>query len=132
MRLSSGKGVGEWIKGLGTCPVRFVGDEGWVEAGDHLGIESSHPELLKGMAENEIRGTDPVLHVRNFLDCVKTREQPVCNSTAVRYGHMACFAAAISWKLGRKVTFDPKTESFVNDDEANGLRTYQRRAPYTI
>ena len=132
MRLSSGKGEGEWIKGLGTCPVRFVGDEAWVEAGDHLGIESSRPELLKDMPANEIRGTDPALHVRNFLDCVKTREDPVCNSTAVRYGHMACFAAAISWKLGRKVTFDPKTERFVNDDEANHLRTYQRRAPYAI
>ena len=45
---------------------------------------------------------------------------------------MACFAAAISWKLERKVTFDPKKETFVNDDEANRLRTYQRRAPYTI
>lgn len=132
MRLSSGKGVGEWIKGLGTCPARFVGDEGWVEAGDHLGIEASDSKLLEDMAENQIRGTDPVLHVRNFLDCVKSREQPVCNSTVVRYGHMACFAAAISWKLGRKVTFDPKTENFVNDDEANRLRTYQRRAPYTI
>lgn len=132
MRLSSGKGEGEWIKGLGTCPVRFVGDEAWVEAGDHLGIESSRPELLKDMPANEIRGTDPVLHVRNFLDCVKTRKDPVCNSTAVRYGHMACFAAAISWKLGRKVTFDPKTERFINGDEANRLRTYQRRAPYTI
>lgn len=132
MRLSSGKGVGDWIKGLGTCPVRFVGDEGWVEAGDHLGIESSDPKLLKDKLANQIRGTDPILHVRNFLDCVKTREQPVCNSTAVRYGHMACFAAAISWKLGHKVTFDPKTESFVNDAEANRLRTYKRRAPYTI
>ncbi len=132
MRLSSGKGVGDWIKGLGTCPVRFVGDKGWVEAGDHLGIESSHPELLKDLRDNQIRGTDPVLHVRNFLDCVKTREQPVCNSTAVCYGHMACFAAAISWKLGRKVTFDPTTESFVNDAEANQMRGYERRAPYTI
>jgi hypothetical protein len=45
---------------------------------------------------------------------------------------MACFAAAISWKLGRKVVFDPKKESFVNDTEANGLRTYKRRTPYTI
>lgn len=132
MRLSSGKGVGEWIKGLGTCPVRFVGDEGWVEAGDHLGIESSQPDLIKDKLKEQIRGTDPVLHVRNFLDCVKTRKQPVCNSTAVRYGHMACFAAAISWKLGRKVTFDPKTESFVNDAEANRMRSYKRRAPYTI
>ena len=132
MRLSSGKGVGGWIKGLGTCPVRFVGDEGWVEAGDANRIESSNAKLLKNKPNGAIRGTDPVLHVRNFLDCVKSREQPACNSTAVRYGHMACFAAAISWKLGRKVTFDPKTESFVNDDEANDLRTYERRAPYTI
>jgi len=45
---------------------------------------------------------------------------------------MACFAAAISWKLDRKVTFDPKTESFVNDAEANRMRNYKRRAPYTI
>ena len=100
--------------------------------GDHLGIESSDPKLLEDKLKNQIRGTDPVLHVRNFLDCVKSREQPVCNSTAVRYGHMACFAAAISWKLGRKVTFDPKTESFVDDAEADRLRSYQRRAPYTI
>ena len=132
MRLSSGKGVGDWIKGLGTCPVRFVGDEGWVEAGDHLGIKSSHPKLLEGKLKNQIRGTDPALHVRNFLDCVKSRKQPACNSTAVRYGHMACFAAAISWKLGRKVAFDPKRERFVNDTEANDLRTYKRRRPYTI
>ena len=132
MRLSSGKGAGKWIKGLGSCPVRFVGEEGWVEAGDHLGIASSHPELLEGRLKSQIRGTDPLLHVRNFLDCVKSRSQPVCNSTAVRYGHMACFAAAISWKLGRKVTFDPKKESFVNDAEANSLCSYQRRAPFTI
>ena len=42
------------------------------------------------------------------------------------------FAAAIGWKLGRKVTFDPKTELFVNDAEANRRRAYKRRAPYTI
>ncbi|MEM7143501.1 MAG: Gfo/Idh/MocA family oxidoreductase [Verrucomicrobiota bacterium] len=132
MRLSSGKGVGDWIAGLGSCPVRYVGDEAWVEAGDYEGIESSNPKLLAGKTVEEISGTDPIHHARNFLDCVKTREEPVCNSTAVRYGHMACFAAAISWKLGRKVTFDPETESFVGDDEANAMRTYERRAPYTI
>ncbi len=45
---------------------------------------------------------------------------------------MACFAAAISWKLGRQVTFDPKAERFVNDAAADRLRRYERRAPYTI
>ena len=132
MRLSGFKDEGNWSPGLGSCPVRFEGDEAWVEAGDFQVINTSNPKLLKNKTYDQLAGTDPVMHVRNFLDCVKTREQPVCNSTAVRYGHMACFAAAISWKLGRKVTFDPKKEKFVNDAEANSMRTYERRAGYTI
>ncbi|MEM7392764.1 MAG: Gfo/Idh/MocA family oxidoreductase, partial [Verrucomicrobiota bacterium] len=35
MRLAGFRGEGEWKKGLGSCPVRFEGDEGWVEAGDN-------------------------------------------------------------------------------------------------
>ena len=132
MRLSGFKEEGIWSPGLGTCPVRFEGDAGWVEAGDHKHMVTSDPRLLQGKTFDQLAGTDPVDHARNFLDCVKTREQPVCNSKAVRYGHMACFAAAISWKLGRKVTFDPVKERFVNDKEANSMRTYKRRAPYTI
>ncbi len=132
MSLSSRDGAGDWTPGLGSCPVKFVGDEGWVEAGDFKLMAASDPKLLKGKTYDQITGTDPVMHVRNFLDCVKTREQPVCNSKAVRYGHMACFAAAISWKLGRKVKFDPVKESFIGDKEANKMRFYKRRAPYTI
>lgn len=132
MSLSGKKGEGDWIKGLGSCPVRFEGDEGWVEVGDFKLIEVSDPRLLDNKTYDQLAGTDPVAHVRNFLDCVKTREQPVCNSKAVRYGHMACFAAAASWKLDRKITFDPVKERYVNDDEANRSRFYNRRAPYTI
>lgn len=132
MRLAGFKDEGDWIEGMGSCPVRFEGDEGWVEAGDFKRIEASDPGLLKNKSFDQLAGTDPVLHVRNFLDCVRSREQPVCNSKVVRYGHMACFAAAISWKLGRKVTFNPVTESFIDDDEANRMRHYHRRAPYTI
>jgi len=132
VRRSGLNGEGDWVKGLGTLPVRFVGDEGWVEAGDFKRLAVSSPKLLENKSFGQLAGTDPVLHIRNFVDCVKTREQPICNSTAVRYGHMACFAAAISWKLGRRVTFDPVKERFVNDAEANRMRTYKRRAPYTI
>ena len=132
LRLSGFKDEGNWTEGLGSCPVRFEGDEGWVEAGDFDQIVASNPKLVANKPADQIYGNNPVYHVRNFLDCVKTREQPVCNSTVVRYGHMACFAAAISWKLGRKVIFDPKKETFVNDVEANSMRTYERRAGYTI
>lgn len=132
MRLSGFKDEGDWSKGLGSCPIRFEGEDGWVEAGDFQRIEVSDAKLIEGKNYEDLAGTDPAKHVRNFLDCVKTREQPVCNSTVARYGHLACFAAAISWKLGRKLTFDPVKEEFVNDDEANAMRTYKRRAPYTI
>ncbi len=132
MRLSGFNDEGDWTPGLGSCPIRFEGDEGWVEAGDFEAIVAKDPKLLEGKDYEKMAGTDPLNHVRNFLDCVKTREQPRCNSTVTRYGHLASFAAAISWKLGRKVVFDPVTESFPNDDEANAFRTYERRAPYTI
>ena len=44
MRLSGFKGEGDWIEGMGSCPVRFEGDEGWVEAGDFERIEASEPK----------------------------------------------------------------------------------------
>jgi predicted dehydrogenase len=133
MRLAGFKGEGEWKPGLGSCPVRFEGDEGWVEAGDFGKIEVSNPSFLEGAKfDPELLGTDPIKHVRNFLDCVKSREKPVCNSTVARYGHVAGHAAAISWKLGRKMQFDPKTESFVGDEEANRMRSRARRAPWQV
>ena len=75
-------------------------------------------------------GTDPAKHVRNFLDCVKSRAQPACNSTVARYGHVACHAAAIAWKLGRELRFDPATDAFANDDAADAMRSHPRRAPW--
>ena len=134
MRLAGFKGEGDWAPGLGSCPVRFEGDRGWVEAGDYQKIAVSDPQLLEDEIPNGVQGVDPVYHTRNFLDCVKSREQPICNSTVARYGHMACFAAATSWKLGRKVKFDPVSQTFPNDKEAEtvGTFSYERRAPYTL
>jgi predicted dehydrogenase len=131
MRLAGFSGEGDWL-GLGTCPVRFEGDDGWVEAGDHGGIITSSPDMLANGKPAEMAGTNPEKHVREFLDCVKSRAKPACNSTVARYGHVACFAAAISWKLGRKLRFDPATEMFIGDDEANQMRSHVRRAPYDV
>ncbi|PXA03368.1 gfo/Idh/MocA family oxidoreductase [Coraliomargarita sinensis] len=132
MRLAGFKGEGDWSEGLGTCPVRFEGENGWVEAGDNKKIVASEPTLVEGKKVDRLAGTNPHDHVRNFLDCVKTREQPSCNSTVARYGHLACFAAAASWKSGRKVTFDPQNPILPDHDESNSLQSYTRRAPYTI
>ena len=94
---------------------------------------ASKPSLLEGYQyDPKMQGTDPIKHVRNFVDCVKSREKATCNSTVARYGHVAGHAAAIGWKLGRKVNFDPKTEMFIGDDEANRMRSRARRAPWSV
>ena len=131
MRLSGFRNEGDWL-GLGSCPVRFQGDKGWVEAGDNGKIVTSDPALLATGRPAEMHGTDPSKNVRDFLDCVKSRGKPACNSTVARYGHVACHAAAIAWKLGRKLRFDPIKEEFIGDEEANRMRSQPRRAPYTL
>ena len=118
-----------WIQHLGTCPVRFVGEDGWVEVGDSGGIEvtpSSLQDSLPKLPKKE-SGLDVKSHFRNFLNCIKTREKTAANETVMRRSHVACHAAALAWMLDRKLTLDPKTETFVNDAEANGLRTRSAR-----
>jgi predicted dehydrogenase len=131
MRLSGFNNEGDW-NGLGTCPVRFVGSEGWVEAGDHGRIVVSDPALLAGGEPPQTAGTDPTRHVREFLDSVRSRKPTSCNSTVARYGHVACHAAALAWRLGRKLTLDPAAGRFPGDEEANALCSRPRRAPWTI
>jgi hypothetical protein len=45
----------------------------------------------------------------------------------MRHSHVACHAAALAWILGRDLRFDPASESFINDDEANRLRSRPER-----
>ena len=124
-----------WVGTLGTCPVRFVGDEGWVETGDNGGIEvhpaSLNAELKSLIPKREV-GLDVSTHARNFFDCVKSRAKPAANSRIMRRSHTACHAAALAWLLKRKLTFDPLKEEFVGDDEANGLRFRPARAPWGV
>ncbi len=117
-----------WLTRLGTCPVRFVGDEGSIETGDEGELVASSETLNRELSESKrIRGLDVTAHARNFFDCVKSREQPVCNPTVMRRSHIACHAAANAWILNRPLTIDPQTETFKNDEEANRLKSRAQR-----
>ena len=129
MRLSGFKGEGNWVA-PGTCPVRFEGDEGWIEAADTGKVAVSSPKLLEGGAPATMPGTDPTKHVRDFLNCVKSRAKPAGNADITRRGHIISHAASIGWRLGRKVEFDPVTETFVNDADANRMCSRARRSPW--
>ncbi|HIF00732.1 MAG TPA: Gfo/Idh/MocA family oxidoreductase [Planctomycetes bacterium] len=119
-----------WITRLGTCPVRFEGDKGSVETGDSGEIVVKPDSLQRAIRQSgkRVRGLDVSAHSRNFFDCVRSRQKPVCNQTVMRRSHIACHAAALSWILGRKLTIDPKTEQFVDDQEANGLLRRPQRS----
>lgn len=121
-----------WL-GLGTCPVRFEGDEGWIETGD-TGQTAVYPDSLRSelAPPPAERGTAPKNHVRDFLDCVKSRAKPAANADITARSHIACHAAAIAYRLGRKLTFDPAKEEFIGDEEANRMRSRAMREPWTV
>ncbi|HBN74775.1 MAG TPA: gfo/Idh/MocA family oxidoreductase [Planctomycetaceae bacterium] len=120
-----------WIP-LGSCPVRFEGETGWVEAGDSGKLVLSSPELLAGRSVEEIGGYPATFHVRDFLDCVKTRSQPKGNAQAACNAHIACHAANIALLLNRQVKFDNATNTFIDDVEANRLRSEALREPWRL
>jgi len=120
-----------WLP-LGSCPVRFEGETGWVEAGDSGKMVLSSPALLAGRKVAEIGGYPATFHIRNFLDCVKTRGEPRASADVACYAHIACHAANIAIFLGRKLAYDPKKNEFIGDAEANRLRSEALREPWRI
>ncbi len=75
-----------------------------------------------------------VSHFENFIACVRSRNREDLR-VEVEDGHLStslCHLANISYKTGRKLTFDPATETFPGDDEANKLLTREYREPYVV
>ncbi len=108
------------------------GEDGWVEAGDCGKLILSSPALLAGQKVAEIGGYPATFHVRDFLDCVKTRSQPLANAEAACYSHIACHAANIAAFLGRKLAYDHKKNEFIGDEQANRLRSEALREPWRL
>ncbi|VTS07942.1 Gfo/Idh/MocA family protein [Tuwongella immobilis] len=117
-----------YISRLGTCPVRFVGDQGSVETGDSGELVVTPDALQKEVASTpRVVGLDVGTHSRNFLDCIRSRKPTAANPEVMRRSHIACHAAALAWILGRKLKMDPAKETFLGDDEANLLRSRPTR-----
>ena len=110
---------------------RFVGTEGWVEIGN-LRFETS-PASLKSsvIGPDEIHLGTSTNHMRNFLDCIRTRTEPIA---PIEVGHRSatvCHLANIGMWLKRKLQWNPGAERFVGDDEANRLLQRAYREPWT-
>jgi predicted dehydrogenase len=71
-------------------------------------------------------------HTGNFIECIKSRQRPNAEIEIGRLSTTICHLGNIVTRLGREVRFDPKTETFGPDKEANQYLTKQYREPYGL
>ena len=90
-----------WM-GLGGCAVRYEGEDGWVETGESGRLEFSSGRLRAEQKRYAEEGITATHHVRNFLECMKTRKPTLSNPEVVARSHIICHAAYIAWQLGRR------------------------------
>jgi hypothetical protein len=69
-------------------------------------------------------------HEREWLDCIKSRQQPSCNPSYHVRVDVPLLLSLLSLKLGRAIQFDPASEKIVGDSEAARLAVPHYRAPW--
>jgi predicted dehydrogenase len=72
-------------------------------------------------------------HQDNFIDCIRKRKKPNADVEIGHHSVLLCHMANISYRLGnRQLDFDPKTESFTNNDQANKYLKRKYRKPWVV
>jgi predicted dehydrogenase len=110
--------------------VKFVGDEGWVSVDDDGNVDARPKSILKLRNFKQHSYAYMEGHHRNFLDCVKTRARTIAPPEVAHRSTTICHIGNICLRLGRKVKWDPVTERFVNDSEANRMISRGMRSPW--
>jgi predicted dehydrogenase len=112
----------------------FHGDKGWVHV-NRAGIWAEPKSLLTATIQpNETHLDTGAVgsHYDNFIQCVRNRKDPIA---PVEAGHQASYLgmiAEISIRLRRALKWDPVTERFVGDDQANRLLSAPMRSPWRL
>ena len=131
--------------------VLFIGSEGWlfVSRGDERVTDSdpiknvsnatergplsaSNPSIIRDLTDDEVHLYVSDNHVRNWLDCIKSRKMPITTAEVAHRSCTACLLQQIAMHLKRKLYWDPKAERFKNDDEANSWLKRAERPNYAI
>jgi predicted dehydrogenase len=126
--------------------LKFIGDAGWIWVTREGQTTASDPGSkgapLPPLDASDARLLAPVglsvqlprsdEHHKNWLECVRSRREPIAPARIAHRSGSACIASWIAMKLGRPVTWDPRTERFVNDSKADALLARHERAPYGV
>ncbi len=113
----------------GAC---FVGTEGSI-AVDRSNIVSYPASILKEMLRpDDERVYRADSHSGNFLECIRTRRQTICNPEIAAYTMNAILIGGIALALQRNVHWNPATLEFPGDEIANRLLSYTPRPPWCL
>jgi predicted dehydrogenase len=125
----------EWKQRYGRTTshgTAFEGTDGWVHV-DRSGINAHPKELLETeLGPNDIHLYKSDNHVRNLLDCVKSRAETICPIDVAVQADIICQISDIAIRLEQKLKWDPKTERFINNDAANRRLSRAMRTPWTL
>ena len=106
----------------------FIGERGQITIDrDSLKVEPEGLLLDAGMQTKDMPS-----HLADWINCIKSGTEPAAD---IEIGHRSttvCHLANIARWTGRKLSWNPTTEQFDGDDEANGLISREQRAPYVI
>lgn len=142
-------GISMYTSGGYTNGIKYIGDDGWIfvsrgnyaatasdpvsMANNSKALDASDTNILNSVIErNEIHLYKSKEQHGNWLDCIESRKDPI---SPVEIGHRACSVCLIthiSMKLGRKLLWNPDTEKFTNDEEANAMLSRPQRFPYGV
>lgn len=112
--------------------VMFYGSEGYAvdtDLYDHSGSEIPDPEP-EAMDAARTSGS----HLQDFIDCVRSRDMDAIPAKALdgHYASAVCHLSNIAYRLGRELRFDPETETFPDDEQANALLRRQYRPGFEV
>ena len=116
--------------------VRWIGERGWVHV-TRSGIQTEPKHLVKEkFGPEEIHFYQPPPdrqgHRRNFLDCVKTRTQPIAPIEVAHRSITVAHLGNIAMLLGRKIRWNPENEEIIGDSTASRMLSRAYRSPWTM
>jgi predicted dehydrogenase len=112
--------------------VEFIGSEGVIRISREF-LESDPSNILSAeVPQDGIKLYYSDDHYKNWIDCIKSREQPVCDAETGHRTATVCNIGNIAYKLGRDLKWDPVKENFVGDKEADGFLTRKYRKPFIL
>ncbi|MFH1740901.1 MAG: Gfo/Idh/MocA family oxidoreductase [bacterium] len=130
LKFTYANGVEMFHGGPSGCT--FEGTDGTIYV-DRSELTSDPKEILEEpLGDNAIRVYFADNHMRNWIDCIRSREQPICTVETGHRTNSVCQLAIIGYELRRPLKWDPRKERFYGDGEANRLRDREIRAPWKL